>query len=120
MEPRRDRARDPLDLLPEPFVDVQRQARCACEELDRAVVVRRAEAAGDDAEVCAQALGERALELRFVVTDDRDGRGLEAEAYEFLREVRAVAVVAVPADELAAGDDDDAAQLRKTRRRRAR
>jgi hypothetical protein len=98
---------------------VQRQAGGSREELDGPVVVRRPQPARDDAEVSAQPLGERALELRLVVADDRDRRGLEPEQHELAREERAVPVGAVAPDELAAGDDDDAAQLRRRRRRRA-
>jgi hypothetical protein len=72
--------------------------------------VRRPEPARHDDEISRQRLGEGALELGLVVADDRDLRRLEAEQDELPCEERPVAVVPVAADELAAGDDDDAAQ----------
>ena len=50
------------------------------EQLDRAVVVRRAEAARDDEQVVREPFGERSLEVGRVVADDRDPRRLEPEA----------------------------------------
>jgi hypothetical protein len=74
-----------------------------------------AEAARDDAQVGAQALGERGPELVLPVPDDRDPRGLEPEADELAREERPVAIVPVAPDELAPRDDDVATQTRRCR-----
>ena len=51
VESRGDRARKPLDRRLELLVDVEPDTRCAREQLDRAVVMGRAEAAGDDEQV---------------------------------------------------------------------
>ena len=75
-EPLGDRRGDGLDLALERLVDHERPAGGPREQLDRAVVVRRAEAARDEAAAsCLEALRERRLELRSGVADDRDPRG---------------------------------------------
>ena len=117
LQPLRDRTRDLADLGPQRLVDVQRQAGGARDELHGAVVVRRAEAARDDAEVRLQPYVERGLELPLVVADDRDRRGLEPEAHELAREEGPVAVGAVAAHELAARDDESATQTERCRAR---
>ena len=111
-QPLGDGARDAPDLRREPLVHVQSDAGGARDELDRLVVVRRPEPAGDDAEVRLQPLGQRRLELVVVVADDRDARRLDAEVDELLREEGSVAVAAVAADELAARYDDVATRRR--------
>jgi hypothetical protein len=77
--------------------------------------VGRAQPTRDDAEIRAQPLSERRLELVFVVADDRNQCRLEPEPYELARKERPVAIGPVAADELAAGDDDDATQTRRCR-----
>ena len=72
----------------------------------------RPEASGDDAQVRLQAFRKRSLELPLVVADDRDPRRLEPESHELARDERPVAIRPVAADELAAGDDDEATQER--------
>ena len=62
------------------LVDDEPAACDARDELDGAVVVRRAEPTGDEAEVRLEALRERALEIGGAVADDRDPLGLEPEA----------------------------------------
>ena len=47
VQPRRDPARQLLDRLAQRLLEVQPDARGTCEQLDRAVVVGRAEPAGD-------------------------------------------------------------------------
>ncbi len=84
----------------------------ARDELDRHVVVRRAEPAGDDDEVCPERLAERCLQLPLVVADDRDAHRRNAEVHELVGDERAVAVVALAADELAARYDEVATQRR--------
>ncbi len=84
----------------------ERHAGRARDELDGAVVVGRAEAAGDEAHVGAHPLPQRLLELRGRVADDRDPRRLEPEPQRLAGVERAVAVGAVAAYELAARDDD--------------
>ena len=76
------------------------------EELDRAVVVRRPEPAGGDAELVAEPLVERRVELVRVVADDDQACRLEPEPHELAREERPVAVRALAADELGARQDD--------------
>jgi hypothetical protein len=80
------------------------------DELDRPVVVRRPEPAGDDAEVRGRALTERRLELFRRVADDEDAFRLEPERDELTRDERPVQVVAISSNELAAGDDDERAR----------
>ena len=75
------------------------------------------QAAGDDAEVGAQALRKGGLELLLGVPGDRDSRRLESEADELAREERPVAIVPVAPDELASGDDDVTTQTRRCRAR---
>jgi hypothetical protein len=74
--------------------------------------VRRPQAAGHDAQVRAQPLGEGGFELFLVVADDRDPRRLEPESPQLARDERPVAIGPVAADELAARYDDDATQGR--------
>ncbi len=104
------RARDLLDLGLELRVDVQADAERLRDHLDRAVVVRRAEPAGDEADVGLEPLAQRRLELLGRVADDRDPRRLEAEPERLAREERAVQVGALAAHELAARDDDEGAR----------
>ena len=106
----RDRAGDRLDLLLERLVHDELEPRCARDELHRAVVVRRAETAGDEARVGLQSLSQHRLELGGRVPDDRDPGRLEAVAQRLGGEEGAVPVGALAADELAAGDDDDRAR----------
>jgi hypothetical protein len=79
--------------------------------------VGRPESTRDDAEVGAQPIGERSLELPFVVADDRDLRRREPEPNELAREKRTVAIVPVSPDELASRYDDDATQTVRCRLR---
>ena len=98
--------RHAADLLHQLFVDHQRPACSASNELDRAIVVRRPEAPGDEAEIGAQRLSERMVEVVDAVTDDPDRRRLQAEMDDLGGEKRAVPVLALPANELGAGCDD--------------
>ena len=100
-EPLGDRARDRLDLPLELLVQHERATGDARDELDRPVVVRRAEPARDEAEVGVEALSERALEILRSIADDRDPRRIEAEANRFGGEERPVAVLSLAANELA-------------------
>ena len=68
--------------------------------------MRRPEAPGDEAEIGAQRLSERVLEIVDAVTDDPNRRRLQAEPDDLGREKRAVAVLTLAADELGAGCDD--------------
>ena len=115
-QPLRDRARDRLDLPLERLVDDELEPRRAREKLHGAVVVRRAEAAGDEARVGLQTLAQHRLELGGGVPDDRDPGRLEPVAQRLGGEERAVPVGALAADELAAGDDDDRARPRSVTR----
>ena len=63
----------------EPAIDAERCAGDACDELDRAVVVRRPQAAGDEADVCLAPRPQRRLELDGIVADDGDPRRRETE-----------------------------------------
>src|SRR5439155_13024261 len=109
-QPPGDRARDAFDLGLERGLDDQFPARGPREQLDGAVVMGRAEPAGDDAQVRLEARPQRRFELDRVVPDDLYARRLDAEPQELCREKRPVAVAALAADELATGDDDDAAR----------
>ena len=97
-----------MQLLVEPKTDPGGSS----DELDGAVVMRRAEAAGDDAEVGVHPFGERAGQLVLPVADDRDPRGLDSAAQELGRQKGTVQIRAVASDELAAGDDDEGARGR--------
>ena len=100
-------ARDVLDLALEVGADLELAPGDPRDDLDRAVVVRRPEAARDGDEVrVADGLAERPLELGRIVADDVDPRRLEPEREQRAREERAVQVGALAADELAARDDD--------------
>ena len=101
-----DHPRDRLDLALEPLVDDELLPGHARDHLDRSVVVRRAEAAGDEAEVRLEPLPERLLEILRAVADDRDPLGVEPEPHDLGGEEGPVPVLAVAADELAARDDD--------------
>ena len=103
-------ARAAGDLGRQILVDVQLGAGGACEQLDRAVVVRRAEAAGADEQVVPEAVAERRLELCGRVADDAHLDRLDAEREQRAGEEGAVQVGAVAADELRARDDDRGAQ----------
>ena len=81
------------------------------DELDRAVVVRRPEPAGDEHRVgVCQRVAEHSLELRGRVADDRDARRLEPESQGLAGEKGSVQVGSLAAHELAARDDDDGAR----------
>jgi hypothetical protein len=77
--------------------------------------VGRAQSTRDDAEIRAQSLLEGRRKLILLVSDDRDQRRLEPEPYELARKEGPVAIGPVAADQLAAGDDDDATQTRRCR-----
>src|SRR5439155_10560656 len=87
----------------------QRAAGCARQQLDRAIVGRRPEAARDRAEIGAEPLTQRRLELGRIVPDDLDTRRLEPEPQQLAGQERPVPVGPLAADELAAGDDHDPA-----------
>ena len=115
-EPLGDRAGDRLDLRLEPLVDDELATRRTRDELDGPVVVGRPEAARDAAEIGLEPLAQRCLELGRVVADDRDPRRLDAEPQQLRGEERPVQVAPVAADELAAGDDDEAARAAQAAR----
>ena len=101
------------DLLVQIFVEAQLHPGGARDELDRAVVVCRAEPAGDHAEVGAcQPLGQRLHQLLFAVPHDRDPRRLDPQPQQLAGEERPVEVAAIATDELAPGDDDERAGTR--------
>ena len=106
LQPLGDHPRDRPDLLVQALVEHELAARSLRDELDRPVVVRRPEPAGDEAEVGAEAFPQRRLQLVGTVADDRDPRRLEAERERLCGEERPVQVGALAADELAARDDD--------------
>ena len=90
---------------------MQPHAERARDELDRAIVVRRAEPARDStASPSSSAAREYRLELGGLVADDRDPRRLEAEAQRLPGEERPVEIGSVAAHELAARDDDHRAR----------
>ena len=107
LEPLRRPARDGFDLPLEALVDAEADAGGARDHLDGAVVVGRAETAGDEARLRLQPLPQRRLELLGSVADDRDPRRLQPEAERLPREERPVQVGALAAHELAARDDDE-------------
>ena len=102
----RHHPRDRAYLLLEPLVDAQLPPGGPGDHLHRAVVVRRAETAGDEAEIGLEPFPERPLEIVGPVADDRDPFRLEPEPKRLRSEKGAVLVLAVPADQLAARDDD--------------
>ena len=83
-----------------------RPAGCPGEQFDRAIVVRRAEAAGDDEEVLVEPGPQRSLQLRRLVADDGDPYGIEAQPEERCGQIGPVPVLPVAADELRARRDD--------------
>src|SRR5581483_5930765 len=109
-EPLGRRPRHRLDLALERPVEDERDAGRARQHLDGAIVVGRAEAAGDEACLRGERLRKGRLELPRIVADDRDPRRLEAVAERLAREERAVQVAALAADELAPRDDDRGAR----------
>src|SRR5581483_947154 len=108
------RTRDALDPPLELALDVQADAERRGDELDRPVVVRRAEPARGEHRV---AVGERRpqhpLELLRRVADDVDAHDLEPESLRLACEKRAVQIGSIAAHELAARDDDDRARPRQ-------
>ena len=105
-QPLGDPARHSLDVRLECRVDAQRRTRDACDELDRAIVVGRPEAAGDEANVGFARRAQRSLEISGLVPDDHDLLGLEAQRERLASVERPVAVGSLAAHELAARDDD--------------
>ena len=91
-EPLGDRTRHALDLRPQRLVHDKLAAGDAGEQLDRAVVVRRAEAARGDAQVGLEPVPQGRLEVVRVVADDDQPCRLEPQRDELPREERAVAV----------------------------
>ena len=73
-----DPAGERLDLAPERLVYDERPPGHPGEHLDRAVVVRGAQAAREDAEVRGEPLAQSGFELRRVVPDDEQAGRLEA------------------------------------------
>src|SRR5207253_10441345 len=106
----RRRARNRLELPLELRVDVEPDAEGFRDELDRPVVVRRAEAPRDEHGVGLERVAKSRLELRGGVTDDRDPRRLEPEPQRLSREKGAVEIGSIAAHELAARHDDDHAR----------
>src|SRR5579864_5043226 len=88
-------------------VETKLHAGDACDELDGAIVVRRSETSGDHAEIGAESVPQRVLELLLAVPDDLDPRRLEAELQDLAREKRTVTVGPVAADQLASRYDED-------------
>jgi hypothetical protein len=72
------------------------------EQLDRAVVVRRAQTAGRDDQVELERLAQRGFQLLWPVADDADPLRLDAARRELTSEEGPVLVDASTADELAA------------------
>jgi DNA-binding transcriptional regulator YiaG len=68
------------------------------EQLDRAVVVGRAETAGDHEQIARQPVGERRFEIGRIVADNRDARRVDAEPKQRRCQERPVSVVPVAAD----------------------
>src|SRR5439155_8787156 len=112
-EPVGDALRDRLDLSAQVFAQLELDSCGACDQLDGAIVVRGAEAAGGHAEVGVEARAERRLELLLPVPDDQEARRLEPERERLAREERAVEVRPLAADELRPGDDEDRAGPRQ-------
>ncbi len=98
------------DLGCERLVEPQLQTGCTRKQLDRPVVVRRPEPAGDDEQVVPEAVAERRLELGGRVADDSHLHRLDPERLERSCEERTVQVGAVAPNELRPGDDDRGAQ----------
>ena len=110
LHPLRESPRTRLDRRLERRLDMQRKPGGTREQLDRSVVVGRAEAPGDDEQVAAEPRLERRGEVGLTVTHDRDLGRLDAALEERPCEERPVQVTPVAADELRAGDDDGRAQ----------
>jgi hypothetical protein len=106
VEPLRDLPRDAADLGVQRLVEHELRARRLRDELDRPVVVRRAEPARDEAQVGVEPLRERRLELVGTVADDRDPRRLEPELERLRARNGPFRSVRSPRHELAPGDDD--------------
>src|SRR2546425_8652378 len=75
--------------------------------------MRRPEAAGHRAEMGLEPRAQRRLELGRVVADDLDPGRLEPQPEQLAGQERPVAIGALAADELTAGDDDDPAWARQ-------
>jgi hypothetical protein len=105
---------DVADLTLQGVVEAKPDSGGTRDELDGAIVVRRTEPPGDDAQIGAQPLRERSLELVLAVAHDDDARRLDAQPQQLGGDKGPVQVVAVAADELAAGDDDDSARCGQT------
>src|SRR4029453_16258175 len=101
-----DHLRDLPDLELKSLVHDELAARGLRDQLDRPIVVRRAEPARHEAEIPSQPICEGAPEGRGTGSDDRYPPRVEPEALSFCREERAVPVLPVTADELATRDDD--------------
>ena len=110
LQPLRRRARHRFDLPLQILVHAKPDARCARHHLDRPVVVRRPEAAGDEARVRFEPGTKRGLQLGRSVADDRDPRRLEAQPQRLAGEERPVQVGSLAAHELAARDDDESSR----------
>ena len=87
-------------------VDTERRSRDPRDELDGAIVVRRAEPARDEADVGVLRRPQRALEIRGIVPDDHDPLGHETQRERLARVEGPVSVGSLAAHELAARDDD--------------
>jgi len=106
VQARRDVTRDLLDLRGELLVGVKRHVRRSREQLDRAVVVGRAEPARDDKQLVRETFAERRFEIGRLVTDNCDARRVDAEPQQRRCEERPVAILPVAAHELGARRDD--------------
>ena len=101
---------DGLDLALELLVDVEADPERLRDELDRPVVVSRAEPTRDEAGVGGECLPQRGLQLLGPVPDDCDPCGLEAEPERLTGEEGTVQIGPLAAHELAPRRDDDSAR----------
>ena len=109
----REPARDLADLRVQSVVEPKPHSRRARDELDGAVVVRRAEPTRDDAEVASLSPSVSASASSSSRSPTITIRaGLDPEPKQLPCEERPVQVAAVAADKLAAGDDDERAGSR--------
>ena len=97
---------DEVDRPHQPSVELEPAPGRLGQQLDRSVVMGRAEPARDHAEVGAQPLGDRRLEQLRIVTDDGDAPTDDAEPCQLASQENAVLVGQLAAYELAAAYDE--------------
>ena len=110
-KPLREPANDPADLALERRIEDELAAGNPGQRLHGPVVMSRPQPAGGHDKAGAERLPKRRLEPVRPVAHDEDSLGLDPACAQLAGQERPVLVRAPPADELAAGNEDDRSRM---------